>query len=148
MAKLISEFKEFIIKGNAVDLAVGIIIGGAFGAVVQSLVKDVIMPPIGLLMGGVDFSDVKIKLADGHKAGEVNPITHLTLTKDMEPVTINIGLFINTLISLVIIGFAVFMVVKVVNTLRREKPKPDAAPPAPPEDIRLLTEIRDALKAR
>ncbi|MDB5324852.1 MAG: large-conductance mechanosensitive channel [Phycisphaerales bacterium] len=148
MAKLISEFKEFIVKGNAIDLAVGIIIGGAFGAVVQSLVKDVIMPPIGLVMGGVDFSSLKIPLSKGHEVGEVNPITHLTLTQKMEPVTINIGLFINTLIALVIIGFAVFMVVKLVNMLRREKPKPDDAPPAPPEDIKLLTEIRDALRAR
>jgi large conductance mechanosensitive channel len=115
---------------------------------VQSLVKDVIMPPIGLLLGGVDFSDLKIPLAAGRKAGEMNPITHLTLTKDMEPVAINIGLFINTLISLVIIGVAVFMVVKAINVLRREKPKVDDAPPAPPEDIKLLTEIRDALRTR
>ncbi|MGN6625026.1 MAG: large conductance mechanosensitive channel protein MscL, partial [Tepidisphaeraceae bacterium] len=97
---LIGEFKEFITKGNAIDLAVGIIIGGAFGSVVNSLVKDVIMPPIGLLLGGVDFSDLKIKLADGLKAGQVNPITHLTLTKDLDPVTINYGSFINTVISL------------------------------------------------
>ena len=148
MAKLISEFKEFIVKGNAIDLAVGIIIGGAFGAVVQSLVKDIIMPPIGFAMGGVDFSDLKISLSKGLKAGEVNPINHMTLTKDMPPVSINYGMFLNTLISLIIIGFAVFMVVKLVNVLRREKPKVDDAPPAPPEDIKLLTEIRDALKAR
>ncbi|MGN6725291.1 MAG: large-conductance mechanosensitive channel protein MscL [Tepidisphaeraceae bacterium] len=145
---LIGEFKEFITKGNAIDLAVGIIIGGAFGAVVTSLVKDVIMPPIGLLLGGVDFSDLKLKLADGLKAGQVNPITHLTLTKDLDPVTINYGSFINTLISLLIIGFSVFLIVKAVNVLRRKPTPAPEVPPAPPEDIKLLTEIRDLLQRR
>ncbi|MGN6506506.1 MAG: large-conductance mechanosensitive channel protein MscL [Tepidisphaeraceae bacterium] len=145
---LIGEFKEFITKGNAIDLAVGIIIGGAFGAVVNSLVKDVIMPPIGLLLGGVDFSDLKLKLADGLKAGQVNPITHLTLTKDLDPVTINYGSFINTLISLLIIGFSVFLIVKAVNVLRRKPTPAPEVPPAPPEDIKLLTEIRDLLQRR
>lgn len=145
---LIGEFKEFITKGNAIDLAVGIIIGGAFGAVVNSLVKDVIMPPIGLLLGGVDFSDLKLKLADGLKAGQVNPITHLTLTKDLDPVTINYGSFINTVISLLIIGFSVFLIVKAVNVLRRKPTPAPEVPPAPPEDIKLLTEIRDLLQRR
>jgi len=145
---LIGEFKEFITKGNAIDLAVGIIIGGAFGSVVNSLVKDVIMPPIGLLLGGVDFSDLKLKLADGLKAGQVNPITHLTLTKDLDPVTINYGSFINTVISLVIIGFSVFLIVKAVNVLRRKPTPAPEVPPAPPEDIKLLTEIRDLLQRR
>ena len=145
---LIGEFKEFITKGNAIDLAVGIIIGGAFGSVVNSLVKDVIMPPIGLLLGGVDFSDLKLKLADGLKAGQVNPITHLTLTKDLDPVTINYGSFINTVISLLIIGFSVFLIVKAVNVLRRKPTPAPEVPPAPPEDIKLLTEIRDLLQRR
>ena len=145
---LIGEFKEFITKGNAIDLAVGIIIGGAFGAVVNSLVKDVIMPPIGLLLGGVDFSDLKLKLADGLKAGQTNPINHLPLTKDMDPVTINYGNFINTVISLLIIGFSVFLIVKAVNVLRRKPTPASEVPPAPPEDIKLLTEIRDLLQRR
>jgi len=145
---LIGEFKEFIVKGNAIDLAVGIIIGAAFGKVVDSLVKDVIMPPIGLLMGGVDFSDLKIPLSAKHLKGEVNPITHVTLGKDMDAVTINIGVFINAVISLVIIGFAVFAIVKAINMLRRKPDPVPETPPAPPEDVKLLTEIRDLLQSR
>lgn len=145
---LISEFKEFILKGNAFDMAIGIIIGGAFTPVVQSLVKDIIMPPIGYVIGGIDFSDLKITLAEGLKAGETHPITQQVLTKDIPAVTINYGSFINTVISLLIVGFAVFILVKAINTLRR-KPEPvPAAPPAPPEDVKLLTEIRDLLANR
>jgi large conductance mechanosensitive channel len=142
---LIGEFKEFITKGNAFDMAVGIIIGGAFTPVVGSLVKDIIMPPIGYVLGGVDFSGLKITLLEGLKEGETHPITQQVLTKAVDPVTINYGSFINTVISLLIIGFAVFMLVKAMNKLRRKPEPAPATPPAPPEDVKLLTEIRDLL---
>jgi large conductance mechanosensitive channel len=126
------EFKEFAIRGNVVDMAVGIIIGGAFGTIVQSLVKDVIMPPIGVMLGGVDFSYIRIPLTSGGPG--------------QEPAAINIGMFINNLISFIIVALAVFALVKAVNELRKrfdtEKPKPAAAPP--PSEV-YLREIRDAL---
>jgi large conductance mechanosensitive channel len=135
LAKLLAEFREFALKGNVVDMAVGIIIGGAFGTIVQSLVKDVIMPPIGMLLGGVDFSNIKIPLKDaspGHDA-----------------VAINIGVFINNLISFLIVAAAVFALVKMINELRkrfeRERERPAAAAP-PPSEV-YLKEIRDALVA-
>jgi large conductance mechanosensitive channel len=146
--RLISEFKEFILKGNAFDMAIGIIIGGAFTPVVQSLVKDIIMPPIGDVIGGIDFSDLKITLAEGLKSGEAHPITQQVLTKDIPAVTINYGSFLNTVISLLIVGFAVFILVKAINSLRRKPEPAPAAPPAPPEDVKLLTEIRDLLANR
>lgn len=132
------EFREFIARGNVVDLAVGVIIGGAFGAIVKSLVDQVVMPPIGWLMGGVDFSDLKVNLP-------INP-----LTPDAEPVAILYGAFINTVIQFMIVAAAVFVMVKVINTLRRERaadPAPEA-PPAPTPSEALLTEIRDLLKAQ
>jgi large conductance mechanosensitive channel len=128
---IVREFKEFAVKGNMIDMAVGIIIGGAFGTIVQSLVKDVIMPPIGLLLGGVDFSDIKLllKSAEG----------------DQEAVTMNIGTFINNCISFLIVAAAVFMLVKAMNTLRKkEEAKPEAAPEPPASEV-YLKEIRDAL---
>jgi large conductance mechanosensitive channel len=131
---LITEFREFAVRGNVVDMAVGIIIGGAFGTIVQSLVKDVIMPPIGLALGGVDFSNIKIPL----KAA--GPGT--------EAVTMNVGMFINNIISFLIVALAVFMLVKGVNEIRRrfesEKEAPTSAPS--PSEI-YLKEIRDALVA-
>jgi large conductance mechanosensitive channel len=131
---LIREFREFAVRGNVVDMAVGIIIGGAFGTIVQSLVKDVLMPPIGLALGGVDFSNIKVPL----KAA----------SPGAEPVAMNVGLFINNVISFLIVAFAVFMLVKAVNEVRRrfesEKEAPDAAPP--PSEL-YLKEIRDALVA-
>lgn len=134
MMGLLKEFREFAVRGNMVDMAVGIIIGGAFGTIVQSLVKDIIMPPIGLMLGGVDFSDIRIPLKAA-AAGQ-------------EAVTINIGVFLNNLISFLIVAAAVFMLVKAVNELRKrfdtEKEKPAAAP-APSEVY--LKEIRDALVA-
>ena len=131
---LLQEFKEFAIKGNVVDMAVGIIIGGAFGTIVQSLVKDVIMPPIGLALGGVDFSDIKLPLKAA--AGK-------------EAVTMNIGLFLNNVISFLIVAAAVFMLVKAINELRRrfETEKP-AVPPAPTPTESYLKDIRDALVKR
>jgi large conductance mechanosensitive channel len=133
---MLKEFKEFAVKGNVLDMAVGIIIGAAFGTVVSSLVNDVIMPPIGLAMGGVDFSDIAIRLGTD-EAGE--------------PVAMGIGLFINNVISFLIVAFAVFMLVKSFNKLKRQEEAAPAAPPAPPEpsaEERLLAEIRDLLKAR
>lgn len=135
---MLKEFKEFAMRGNVIDLAVGVVIGGAFGKIVTSLVNDVIMPPIGLITGGVDFSDMKwvIKAADNsdpaHKVAEV---------------ALQYGVFINTLIQFIIIAFAIFLMVKVVNRLSR-KQEEAAAPAAPPADVALLTEIRDLLKER
>ncbi len=150
---LIREFRDFIIKGNAIDLAVGIIIGAAFGAVVNSLVTNVVMPPIGVLMGGIDFSSLSIKLADAVPPGgtTMTGITNDT-GKEIPEVTLKYGLFINALIALLIQGFAIFLVVKVINTARKkfekEKEVEAAAPPVPPADVQLLTEIRDLLKAK
>lgn len=133
---MLKEFKEFAMRGNVIDLAVGVVIGGAFGKIVTSLVNDVIMPPIGLLTGGVDFADKKwvLKAADNtdpaHKVAEV---------------AVNYGVFINTLIQFLIIAFAIFLVVKAINRVSR---KEEAAPAAPPADVVLLTEIRDLLKDR
>ncbi len=133
-----SEFKEFIARGNVVDLAVGVIIGGAFGAITKSLVDQVIMPPIGLLLGGVDFSTLQIVLKPDDPA-----------TEAVETVAIQYGAFINTIIQFLIIAFVVFLLVKGVNALRRhEEPAPEPeAPPAPTPTEALLTEIRDLLKA-
>lgn len=131
---MMKEFKEFAMRGNVIDMAVGIVIGGAFGKIVTSLVNDVIMPPIGYLTGGVDFSKMKwiLKPADDsdpkHKIAEV---------------AINYGTFINTIITFIIIAFAIFMVVKLINKMHK---KEEAAPAAPPADVTLLTEIRDLLK--
>lgn len=119
--KLVNDFKAFLLRGNVVDLAVGMVIGTAFTGMVKSLVDDVIMPPIGLLIGGVDFSNLFFTLKDGAKAA--SPYATLAAAKDAGAVTMNIGLFINTLISLVIIGFAIFMVVKAITTLQK-KPEP------------------------
>lgn len=134
---LIKEFKEFAVKGNVVDMAVGIIIGGAFGRIVTSFVNDVIMPPIGKLIGGVNFTDLKIVLSDAVVAnGEV-------VTPE---VAILYGSFIQTVIDFLIIAFVIFMAIKAINKLKREKPAEPEAPAAPPADVQLLTEIRDLLK--
>lgn len=133
MKKLLDEFREFALKGNVLDMAIGIIIGGAFGTIVSSLVKDVIMPPVGMLLGGVDFSDIKIPL----RAAEAGK----------EAVTMNIGVFLNNVISFLIVAWAVFMLVKGVNMLRQrfEKEQAAAPPPPPPPSEQYLKEIRDAL---
>lgn len=129
---LLSEFKEFAARGNAIDLAVGVVIGAAFGKIVTSLVDQIIMPPIGLLIGGVDFSAYKwiLKAAGADGKGEV---------------AIQFGAFLNTVVQFVIIAFAIFMVVKLMNRFMRKK---EEAPAAPPADVALLTEIRDLLKNR
>ncbi len=133
---ILQEFREFAVKGNMIDMAVGIIIGGAFGTIVTSLVNDVIMPPIGLALGGVDFSDIKVPLA--------------AAVGDKPPVSMNIGLFINHMISFLIVAFAVFMLVKGVNKIRQtfEKQQAAAPPPGPSPTEALLAEIRDELRRR
>lgn len=140
--KILSEFREFAVKGNVVDLAVGVIIGAAFGAIVTSLVQDLLMPPLGWLTGGLDFKDKVIVI---QKAGSTHPISGRTLEKD---VLISYGRFLNALINFLIQAVAIFMIIQVINRLRRQPPPKDAPPPAPTEDQRLLAEIRDLLKAR
>ena len=128
---MMSEFKDFAMRGNVVDMAVGIVIGGAFGKIVSSFVADVLMPPIGLAMGGVDFSDLAVKLSEGKDGAEA--------------VMIKYGVFIQTVVDFLIIAFAIFMVVKAMNSMKApEEAAPDPGPSA--ED--LLTEIRDSLKSR
>lgn len=123
---MLKEFKTFAMRGNVVDMAVGIIIGGAFGTIVKSLVDDVLMPPIGLLLGGVDFSDLFVTLKEGATA--VGPYETLSAARDAGAVTINYGLFFNALVSFLIVAFAVFMLIKAINRLQREKEAPAAAP--------------------
>jgi large conductance mechanosensitive channel len=140
---VLKEFREFAVKGNVVDLAVGIIIGGAFGAIVTSLVNDVIMPPIGLLIGGVDFTNLFVTLKDGAKAA--GPYASLVDAKAAGAVTVNLGVFINALINFLVVAWAVFLLVKGINRLRRQEAvAPAPAPPARQEV--LLEEIRDLLK--
>ena len=136
---MLKEFKEFAVKGNVMDMAVGIIIGGAFGKIVGSLVNDVIMPPIGRLLGKVDFTNLYVNLTGGE-------FTSLVEAKKAGAATLNYGVFLNTVIEFVIVAFAVFLLVKQVNRFRRE-PAP-AAPPVPTPTEKLLGEIRDTLKAR
>ena len=140
---MLKEFKEFAIKGNMMDMAVGIIIGAAFGRIVDSLVKDVIMPPIGLMLGKVDFTNLFAVLKDGNPAG---PYGTLDVAQKAGAVTVNYGVFINSIISFVIVAFAVFLLVRAINQLRRQQEAAPAAPPAPPEEVVLLREIRDSLK--
>ncbi|WP_396594451.1 large-conductance mechanosensitive channel protein MscL [Brevundimonas sp. R86498] len=136
--KLLFEFKEFAARGNVVDLAVGVIIGAAFGKIVTSLVEQVVMPPIGLILGRVDFSELKWVLAPEDPA-----------TEAVEEVAIQYGAFLNTVIQFLIVAFVVFLMIKAINRLRRaEAAKPDPAPVAPTPSEKLLTEIRDALRDR
>ena len=128
---MIDEFKQFAIKGNMVDMAVGIIMGGAFGTIVKSLVDDVIMPPVGLLIGGIDFSKLSFTLKEA--------------TADAEAVTINYGAFINAVIAFSIVAFVLFLIIKGMNEMKK---KEEAKPAAPPKSEVLLEEIRDALKAQ
>lgn len=131
---MMQEFKKFAMRGNVVDMAVGIIIGGAFGKIVSSFVADVIMPPIGILIGGVDFSKLAITLK-----GAVG---------DAAAVTIGYGKFIQTVLDFLIIAFAIFMVVKAMNTLKKKEEAAPAPPPAPTKEELLLTEIRDILRQK
>ena len=129
---MMSEFKSFAMRGNVVDMAVGIVIGGAFGKIVSSFVSDVLMPPIGLMMGGVDFTDLSIVLQ--------------AATEGVEAVTLNYGSFIQTVVDFIIIAFAIFMVIKTMNNMKKKEEEKPAAPPAPSAEVELLTEIRDSLK--
>ncbi len=143
---MLKEFKDFAMKGNVLDMAIGIIIGGAFSPIVKSLVDDVIMPPIGLLLGDVDFSDMFATLKQGSEAG---PYATLEAAEAAGAVTVNYGVFANTIVTFLIVAFAIFMMVKTFNRWREEEaPAEPEAPPEPPEDIELLREIRDALTAR
>jgi large conductance mechanosensitive channel len=132
--KILQEFKQFIVKGNVIDLAVGIVIGLAFGKIVSSFVADVIMPPIGILLAGVDFSNLALTL----KAG----------SEGVEPVLLKYGVFINAVIDFLIIGFIIFMVVKGINSMKKKEEEKPIAPPAPSKEEVLLTEIRDELRKK
>jgi large conductance mechanosensitive channel len=139
------EFKQFAVKGNIFDMAVGIVIGGAFTPIVKSFVNDILMPPIGMLLGGVDFTDLFLVLKEGIQPG---PYATLEGAKAAGAVTMNIGLFINSVISFLIVGWAVFLLVKGVAQMKKKEAEKPAAPTAPPEDVVLLREIRDALKSK
>ena len=139
---MLKEFKEFALKGNVLDLAIGIIIGADFGAIVSSLVDDIIMPPIGLILGGVDFSQLFVVLKGD---GDYNTVAQ---AKEAGGVTWNIGLFINAIIKFLIVAFAVFLLVKGINHLKRKEAEAPSLPPAPSKEEQLLTEIRDLLKAK
>ncbi len=129
---MMKEFKDFAMRGNVVDMAVGIVIGGAFGKIVSSFVQDVIMPPIGVLLGGVDFAQLGWVIKEA--------------TESADAVIIKYGAFINTVIDFVIIAFAIFMVVKGMNSMKKKEEEKPAAPPAPSKEETLLSEIRDLLK--
>ena len=143
---MLKEFREFAMRGNVVDLAVGVIIGAAFGKIVDSLVRDVIMPPIGLALGRADFANLFVVLREG---GQPGPYATVEAAAKAGAVTLNYGVFFNTMISFVIVAWAVFLLIKAMNRMKREEPAAaPAAPPEPPEDVKLLREIRDALKSR
>jgi len=131
---MMQEFKTFAMRGNVVDMAVGIVIGGAFGKIVSSFVADVIMPPIGLVIGGVDFSKLAITIQEA--------------VGDAAAVTVNYGRFIQTVLDFLIVAFAIFMVIKGMNSLKKKEEEAPAAPPEPPKEEILLTEIRDLLKQK
>lgn len=136
----LKEFKTFAMRGNVVDMAVGIIIGGAFGKIVSSLVSDIIMPPIGLLIGGVKFESLKIVLKHAHTDAVTGKVT--------EAVSINYGNFINTALDFLIIAFSIFLFVKLINSMKRKEKTKPTPPPAPSKEEQLLTEIRDLLKGK
>jgi large conductance mechanosensitive channel len=133
---MLKEFREFIARGNVMDLAVGVIIGGAFGAIVKSLVDQVIMPPVGLITGGVDFAAMKLVLKGADPA------------KKAAEVAIGYGAFVNTVIDFLIVAFVIFLLVKAINSIKRQEAAAEAPPPGPTPTEALLAEIRDLLKAR
>jgi large conductance mechanosensitive channel len=142
---MLREFREFAMRGNVVDMAVGIIIGAAFGKIVDSMVKDVIMPPIGLLLGKVDFSNLFLVIKEGTAPG---PYLTVDAAQKAGAVTLNYGMFVNNIISFVIVAFAVFILIRAINRLRRKQEQAPAEAPPPAEDVLLLREIRDELKRR
>jgi len=137
MKKFFQEFKTFAMRGNVIDMAIGIIIGGAFGKIVSSLVADVIMPCVGVLVGGINFTDLKITLKEAalNAMGEVVPA-----------VTLNYGVLIQVVFDFIIIALCIFLIIKTLNKLSRKKEEASAEPPQPSDEVKLLTEIRDALK--
>jgi large conductance mechanosensitive channel len=142
---MLKEFREFAMKGNVVDMAVGIVIGAAFGAIVNSLVTDIVMPIIGIVTGGIDFSDRYVLLRAGTTPP---PYATLAAAKAAGAVTLNVGAFVSLILNFVIVAFALFMVIKGMNRARRQPAlEPAAAPPAPSAEEALLREIRDLLKA-
>jgi large conductance mechanosensitive channel len=142
---MFKEFKEFALRGNVVDMAVGIIIGAAFGSIVTSLVSDIIMPPLGLLLGNIDFSNLFVVLKSGSTPA---PYLSLSAAQEAGAVTLNYGLFVNRVLSFLIVAFAVFLLVKGMNILKRKAEEKSEEAPKPSEEILLLTDIRDALKNR
>ena len=138
---MLKEFRDFAMKGNVLDMAIGIIIGAAFGKIVSSFVADMMMPPLGLLMGKVDFTNWFVSLSGGDFAT-------LKAAKDAGAVTLNYGAFLNTVLDFVIVAFAIFLLVKQVNRFKREAPPPPPAPPEPTREVVILTEIRDLLARR
>jgi large conductance mechanosensitive channel len=138
---MLKEFKDFAMKGNVLDMAIGIIMGGAFGKIISSLVDDVLMPPIGLALGQVDFSSLFLNLSG-------KPFDSLAAAKAAGAATVNYGVFVNYIINFVIVAFCMFMVVKQMNRLKKEEAAAPGPPPPPPADVQLLTEIRDLLKSR
>ena len=137
---MLKEFKEFALRGNVVDMAVGIIIGAAFTSVVKSLVDDILMPPLGKLIGDIDFSDLFVNLSGGEYASLVE-------AKAAGAATVNYGLFLNNTISFLIVAFAVFLLVRAINQLKRKQEEQPAEAPKPSEEVQLLREIRDALSS-
>jgi len=142
---MFNEFKQFAMRGNVVDLAVGVIIGGAFGAIVNSFVGDIMMPIIGILTGGVDFSNMYVLLREGAQAG---PYPSLDAARKGGAVVVAYGTLINTAVNFLIVAAALFVVVKGMNAAKQQEAAAPAAPPAPPEDVVLLREIRDLLARR
>lgn len=142
---MLKDFREFAMRGNVVDMAVGIVIGAAFGAIVTSLVNDVLMPPIGLLLGRIDVSNLFLVLKEGKVP---DPYVNLAAAQAAGAVTLNYGLFINRVISFIIIAFSVFLLVKAVNSMKRKEETRAAEPPKPRDEVVLLTQIRDALEKR
>jgi large conductance mechanosensitive channel len=138
---MLKEFKEFALRGNVVDMAIGIVIGAAFSTIVKSLVDDIIMPPIGVVTGGVDFSSIFIPLNGADYAS-------LAQARQAGAPTLNVGLFINNVIAFLIVAFVLFMAVKAMNQLRRKQEQEPASEPPPSREVQLLEEIRDALVAR
>ena len=140
MGALFHEFRTFVMRGNVIDLAVGVVIGAAFTAIVNSLVKDVLMPPVGMLLGGIDFSNFFVVLKGDHS------LASLKAAAEAGAVTLNYGLFINTILNFLIVAFVLFVALRQINKLKA--PAPNSPPAETPEDIQLLREIRDALKRR
>lgn len=140
---MLKEFKEFAMKGNMLDLAIGVVIGGAFGKIIDSLVKDIIMPPISMATGGLDFSNMFVVLKAPAAGGTFNTVEEAVKAG---AVTLNYGVFITAALQFLIVAFALFMVVKAVNAMRRKQEEAPAAPEVTPADVLLLTEIRDLLK--